>query len=122
MTMSISLQTVVDWAANKYMDSTIPAQDRRALGDRILPIVRYNTMVGAFNASSAMLVVAAVAPIFFSFSFAVFVGAVAMLTRNVVQKDLQAMEDPLDNQQPVSSSIFNVLRGNREPNGAQNVL
>lgn len=77
---------------------------------KIRPMAQYNVLMTAFNASSGLLVMAAVLPVFWGFSAAVTVGAAGLFLRNVTEKALNKIADPTGGHATVQERADNIFK------------
>ena len=94
MSVNITVDTASKWAANLWLAQTAPQMSAREK-TRVLPIVKYNCLVAAFNASTVLLVAAVASAILLSPAFAVVYGVIALAVRMTVEQELNRYALPV---------------------------
>lgn len=93
MRFDFSTDRVAGILANGYLAWNSPGMPHK-VAEETLPSLKYNVLVTAFNASTTLLVAAAVLPVFWGFSAAVVVGAAGLFLRTTVLDGLNAIAAP----------------------------
>lgn len=88
---TLTVDKAANWIAEKYMNWQDPTMDTEA----VAPATKYNVLTIAFNASTALVVMAVACAILFSPTAALVYGTIGLAVRSVVKEELDTYSAPL---------------------------